>query len=194
MFHAKFHIAGFILQPPFLEEAKIWLYMAKTWSSQCSQNWFLLNLDQCAQGCSMQNFTLLGVSLSPLSQKWPKYGHLRPFRAKTWSSHGPSNWFFLNLNQCAQVCSMPNFTILGVSHCPFFLEMAKIWPFIAKTWSSHGPQNLFFLNLNQCVHGCSMPNFTLLGVSCSPLSQIQPKYGPLWPKQGSHMVLNIGSF
>ena len=29
--------------------------------------------------------------------------------AKTWSTHGPSNWFFLNLNQCAQGCSMPNF-------------------------------------------------------------------------------------
>ena len=33
--------------------------------------------------------------------------------AKTWSSHGPSNWFFLNLNQCAQGCSMPNFRVLA---------------------------------------------------------------------------------
>ena len=33
--------------------------------------------------------------------------------AKTWSSHGPSNWFFLNLNQYAQGCFMPNFTLLG---------------------------------------------------------------------------------
>ena len=47
--------------------------------------------------------------------------------AKTWSSHGPSNWFFLNNNQCSQGWSMPNFTILGVSQSPLFLEMAKIW-------------------------------------------------------------------
>ena len=58
----------------------------------------------------MPNFTLLGVSCSLLSYKWPKYGH---FMAKTWSSHGPSNWFFLNLNQCAQGCSMPNFRVLA---------------------------------------------------------------------------------
>ena len=33
---------------------------------------------------------------------------------------------------------MPNFTILGVSHSPLFLEMAKIWPFYGQnmvlTW------------------------------------------------------------
>ena len=28
---------------------------------------------------------------------------------KTWSPHGPSNWFSLNLDHCAQGCSMPNF-------------------------------------------------------------------------------------
>ena len=33
--------------------------------------------------------------VAPLSQKCPKYG---PIMAKTWSSHGLSNWFFLNLN------------------------------------------------------------------------------------------------
>ena len=36
-----------------------------------------------------------------------------PFMAQTWSSHGPSNWFFMTHNQCAQGCSIPNFTILG---------------------------------------------------------------------------------
>ena len=33
--------------------------------------------------------------------------------AKTWSSHGPWNWFFLNLNQYTQGCSMPNFRVLA---------------------------------------------------------------------------------
>ena len=59
--------------------------------------------------------------------------------AQTWSSHGPSNWFFLNHNQYAQGCSMPNFTILGVSYGPLSLEMAKIWPSYGQkmvlTWS-----------------------------------------------------------
>ena len=57
---------------------------------------------------------------------------------------------------------MPNFAILGVSHGPLFLEMAKYVPFMAKTWSSHGPSNWFFLNLNQCAKGNSMPNFRVL--------------------------------
>ena len=57
---------------------------------------------------------------------------------------------------------MPNFTILGVSHSPLFLEMAKIWPFYGQnmvlTWSF----KLFFLNHNQCAQGCSIPNFRFL--------------------------------
>ena len=59
--------------------------------------------------------------------------------AEIWSSHGPSYWFFLNHNQCAQGHSMPNFIILGVSHSPLFLEMAKILSFYGQnmvlTWS-----------------------------------------------------------
>merc|ERR1712082_167582 len=65
----------------------------------------------------------------PFPWKWPKYG---PFMAKTWPSHGPSNWIFLNHNQCAPGCSMPNLTILGVSNSPLFLEMAQIWPFYGQ--------------------------------------------------------------
>ena len=38
---------------------------------------------------------------------------------------------------------MPNYTILGVSHSPLFLEMPKYGPFMAKTWSSHGPSKIF---------------------------------------------------
>ena len=76
-----------------------------------------------------KNSILLGGSFSPFYLKWSKYG---PFMAKTWSSHGPSNLFFLNDNQRAQGCSITNFTILGVSHSPTFLRyvqnMALLWP------------------------------------------------------------------
>ena len=84
---------------------------------------------------------------------------------------------------------MPNFTILGVSHSPIFLEMAQNGPFMAKTWSSHGPLNGFFLNHNLCAQGCSMPNFTILGVSHSPLfSKNNQNMALLWPKNGPHLV------
>ena len=111
--------------------------MTQTWSSHGPSNWFFLNHSQCDQGCSMPNFTWLGLSCSCVSYKWPKYV---PLMAKTWSSYGPEYWIFLNLNQCDQGCSMPNFTILGVSNGPLSLEMAEIWPFygqnIALTWYS----------------------------------------------------------
>merc|ERR1711954_525706 len=84
--------------------------------------------------------------------------------AKTWSSHCPSNWFFLNLNQCAQGCPMPYFTFLGVSCSPLSWKWPKHGPFMAKKWSSHGPSSWFFLNLNQCTQGCSMPNFRVLAL------------------------------
>merc|ERR1712082_167714 len=73
--------------------------------------------------CKISQFRVYPIV--PFSKKWQKYG---PFMAKTWSSHGPTNWFFLTQNQCARGCSMPNFIILGVSHGPLFLEIAKIWP------------------------------------------------------------------
>ena len=106
--------------------------------------------------------------------------------AKTWSSHGPSKWFFLNHNQYAPRCFTPNFTILGVLHNPLFLEGPKYGPFMAKTWSSYGPSNVFFLNYNQFSQGCSLPNFTILGVSHSPLFLEMAK---IWPFYGQNMVL-----
>ena len=58
----------------------------------------------------MPNFTVLDVSHSPLFLKmakiWPYYG-------QTWSSHGPSNWFFPKHKNCAQGCSMPKFRVLA---------------------------------------------------------------------------------
>ena len=70
--------------------------------------------------------------VAPLSYKCPKYW---PFMAQIWSSHGPSNWFFLNLNQCAQGFSMPNLTLLGLSCSPLSLKRPKYGPL----WSKHGP-------------------------------------------------------
>merc|ERR1712081_42090 len=135
------------------------------------------------QECPIPNFTNLGVSHSPLSLELAK---IWPFMAKTWSSHGPSNWLFLNHNHCTQGSSMPNFTILGVSHSPLFLEMAKYGPFMAKTWSSHGPSNWFFLNHNLRAQGCSLPNLTILGVSHSALFL---EMAQIWPFYGHNMVL-----
>ena len=106
--------------------------------------------------------------------------------AKTWSSQGPSNCFFLNHNQCFQGWSITNFTILGVPHSPLFLKMAKIWPYYGQTWSSYGHSNWFFLNHNHYAQGCSVPNFTILGVSNSPLFLEMAK---IWPLYGQNMVL-----
>ena len=108
---------------------------------------------------------------------WPKYD---PFIAKTCSSNGPSNGFYLNFNQCSKGFSMPNFTLLAKSCSPLCLQMAKTCPFMAKTWHSHCPSNCIFLNLNYCAQGCSMPNFTLLGLSGSPLSYKWPNMALLW--------------
>ena len=55
-------------------------------------------------------FHFSGGILQPLFLEMAKHG---PFTAKTWSSQGPSNQSFLNLNYCPQLSSMPNFTLLG---------------------------------------------------------------------------------
>ena len=53
-------------------------FMAKTRSSHDPSNCFFLNYNQYAQGWSLPNFTILGVSNSPLSLEmtkiWPFYG------------------------------------------------------------------------------------------------------------------------
>ena len=73
-----------------------------------------------------------GYSVAP----FPRDGKIWPFIAKTWSSQGPSNGFFLNLNQCPKGCSMPNFTLLAKSCSPLprnDQNMALLMP-------KHGPQ------------------------------------------------------
>ena len=147
---------------------------------QIGSSWIIINVPRDAP-CQISNFWVYPIVL--FSRKGPKYG---PFMAKTWSPHVPSNWFFLNYNQYAQGCSMPNFTTLGVSHSPLSLEMAKIWHFMAKTWSSHCSSNWLFLNHSQYALGCSLPNFTILGVSYSPLFLEMAK---IWPFCGQNMVL-----
>ena len=148
MLHAKFYNSGFIplfpfprngqnmalLQPKVVPHMVLWI----------GSSWIIIVVPRDAP-CQISQFWVYPIV--HFSYKWPKYGH---FMAKTLSSHGPPNWFFLNHNQCSQGWSMSNFTILSASHSPLFLEMAKIWPkygpFMAKTWSSHGPSNCFFLN------------------------------------------------
>ena len=159
MFHAKFHIAGFILQPPFLEIAKygpLWSKHGPHLVLKISSSWILIKVTRDVP-CQISHCWVYPVV--PFPQKWPKHG---PFMAKTWSSHEPSNWFFLKLNHCAKGCSMPIFTLLGLSCSPLSQKWPKQGPFMAKTWSTHGPSNWFFLNPNQCSQGCPMPNFRVL--------------------------------
>ena len=84
------------------------------------------------------------VSTLPLSESvipemakiWPFYG---PNMLLTWSLKLFFSWIIVNVPRDAPCqkykmskCSMPNFTILGVSHRPLFLEVAKIWPFYGQ--------------------------------------------------------------
>ena len=100
---------------------------------------------------------------------------------------------FLNPKQYSKGYFMPNFTLLCVSYGPLSYKWPKYGPFMAKTWLSYDTTTWFILNLNQCAQRYSMPNFILLGVSCSPLSRNGQNMALLWPKNGPHMVLPIGS-
>ena len=139
--------------------AKTLPFIGKTWSSHGPSNWFFLNHNLCAQGCSMPNFTTLGVSQHPLflemAKIWPFYGQNMVL---TWSFKISSSWIIINVPRRAP-CQISQYRVYPIV---LFQEMAKIWPFMAKTWSSHGPSTLFFLSLNQFAHGCSMPNFRVL--------------------------------
>ena len=70
--------------------------------------------------------------------------------AQTLSSHGPSNWFFLNLIQCAKECSEPNFMLLAVFCSPFPRNGQNV----VLLWPKHGPHIIlkigFLLSLNDC--------------------------------------------
>ena len=109
--------------PLFLKIAKIWPFYGKNWSSPGPSNWFFLNHNQYAQGCSMPNFKILGVSHSPLFLKmakiWPFYGQTMVL---TWSL----NLVLLEFNQCAQGCIL----------WPTFLKKGQS---MSLLWQKHGP-------------------------------------------------------
>ena len=62
-------------------------------------------------------FTLLGISCGPLSKKFSNHV---PFMVQTWPWHGPSNWFFLGLNQYPHGCFMPNLKFLAAINTDTF--------------------------------------------------------------------------
>ena len=78
---------------------------------QVGSSWILVIVPRYVQCQSSHCWVYLVASFQEMAKIWP-------FVAKTWSSHGPSNRFFLSLNHCAQGCSMPNFTLLGLYYSP----------------------------------------------------------------------------
>ena len=111
--------------------------------------------------------------------------------AKTWSSHGPSNWFFLNLNHCAQGCSTSNFTLLGLSCSPHprnGQNMALLWP-------KHVPHRVLNIGSSWILINVArdmpwqIPHFWVYPVA--PFPRNGKNMALLWPKHGLHMVLQI---
>ena len=96
--------------------------------------------------------------------------------------HGRSNWFFLTHIQCAQGSSMPNYTILGVSHSPLFIEMAKIWPFYGQSMVLKISSSWIIINVPREAP-CKISQFRVYPIV--PFSQKGPKYGPFMAKTWS---------
>ena len=164
MLHAKFHNSGCTPWVPFPRNSQ---NMALLWSKHGPR--MVLQIDSFLILIYLPRDIPCQISHCWVYLVVPFSRNVQNM-ALLWPKHGPSNWFFLNLNHCAQGCSMPNFTLLGLSCCPLSWKWLKHEPLMAKTWSTHGPSNWFFLNFNHFTKGCSMPNFTFLGLSCSPLS------------------------
>ena len=107
--------------------------------------------------------------------------------------HGHSNGFVLNLNQCAKGCSMPNFTLLGVSCSPISYK----WPKYGPLWPNNGPlmvlkigPSWILINVPRDVP-CKISLFFVYSVA--PLPRNGQNMALLWPKHGAHMVLQICS-
>ena len=115
--------------------------MPKTWFSHGPSGWFFLNLSHCAQGCSMQKFTLLGLSCIPLSEKWPKYGCLRPNLCPHMVLKIGSSWILINV---------PGDVPCQISHCWVY----PVAPFLrngqnmALLWPKHGPHIVLQISLS----------------------------------------------
>ena len=183
------------------------LYVANKFSLYWPSNWCLLNLNQYAQGCFLPNFTLLGISSSPLSSRWQKYGPLLPNNGSHMVLQMCSSWIQLmcpgnpmqNFTVLDVFCNNQNMALLWPKHGPhmilqiifswFLINRPKdvqsqslhcwVYPVaafprnsqnIALLWPKQGPSNLFSLNPNQCVQVYSTSNFTLVYVFCSPHS------------------------
>ena len=103
--------------------------MAKTRSSYSPSNCFFpeskIIVPRYVQ-CQILHCWVYPVADIPRRTKirplWPKqspHTEYSPSMAKTWSPHGPSNWFFLYPNHCAQGYSFPNSKLLVLSCSPF---------------------------------------------------------------------------
>ena len=148
MLHAKFHIAGFILYPPFLEMDKIWPFMAKHGPHlvlKISSSWILIHMprdDPCqishcwvypvfpffrnGQNIALyvQNIVLTGN----ITLLWPKHGpHKVP-------KIGPS-CIWINMPRDVP-CQISHLWVYPVAPFP---RNGQLWPFTAKTRSSRGP-------------------------------------------------------
>ena len=107
--------------------------------------------------------------------------------------YGPSNGFFLNLNQCAKGCSMPNFTFLAKSCSPIPRNAHNV----ALLWPKHGPHMVLQMGSSWIL--TNVPRDAPCQISLCCLSPVAPfprngqNMALLWPKHGPHMVLQISS-
>ena len=84
-------------------------------------------------GCSMPNFTLLGLSCSPPSYKWSKYGPL-------WPTHGPN--MVLKIGSSEILINMPRDVPCKILHCWVYPVAPFPWngQNMVLLWPKHGPQ------------------------------------------------------
>ena len=117
--------------------------MAKTWLQYGSSNWILLNLNCCAQGFSMANFTLLHVSCNPKNMAL-----YSPNMVLTWCFNlvvpesqqmCPGMFHFKFLNCWVYYLAPPNFLGKGIKQmlkvtCLFWGHNSPIifYPFISS--------------------------------------------------------------
>ena len=113
---------------PFPRNGKIWPFYWQNMVFTCSLILVLPESQSMCPGMLHAKFHIAGFILKLPFIEMALYG-------KTLFSHGLSNWFFLNFNQCAQGCYMPNFTLLWVYPVDPFPKNNQNMAFMAKTWS-----------------------------------------------------------
>ena len=88
---------------------------------------------------------------------------------------------------------MQNFTILGVSYSPLFLEMAKIWPLYGQNMVLTCSVKLVLPESKSMCPGRLHAKFHNTGsIQWSPSPRTGQYMAHFWPKHGPHMVLQIG--